>query len=45
MKVLDRDYSSFLARQAKKGEKKEMEKFLQVCNGGKEGQICNFGKR
>lgn len=45
MKVLDKDYSSFLARQAKKGEEKEMRKFLQVYDGGEKEKSWNFGKR
>lgn len=45
MKVIDKCYSSFLTRQARKGEMKEMKKFLQVCDGGKKEKIWNFGKR
>lgn len=45
MKILDRGYSLFLARLAKKGESAEMKKFLQVCDGGEKEKSWNYGKR
>lgn len=45
MKVLDKNYSSFLAREAKKGELTEMKKFLQINDGGKKERQWNFGKK
>lgn len=45
MKILDKQYSSFLARLAKKGEEAEMKNFLQVCDGGEKEKSWNYGKR